>query len=106
MISVLEEIILSAILRLGENAYGVTIRRKVSEITQRDLVYGTLYNTLDQLVQKGLIHKTRGEPTGERGGRSRMLYTLTERGIRELKEARELQNKIWRGLAGFMSERE
>lgn len=106
MISVLEEIILSAILRLGENAYGVTIRRKVSEITQRDLVYGTLYNTLDQLVRKGLIHKTRGEPTGERGGRSRMLYTLTERGIRALKEARELQNKIWRGLPGFMSERE
>ena len=57
MLSVLEEIILSAIYRLKENAYGVTIRNKVSEVTHRDIIYGTLYNTLEQLVRKGYVHK-------------------------------------------------
>jgi len=76
MLSVLEEIILSAIYRLKDNAYGVTIRNKVSEVTQRDLIYGTLYNTLEQLVRMGYIHKLRGEPTGERGGRSRRLCRM------------------------------
>lgn len=104
MISILEEIILTAIFRLKDNAYGVTIRNKVSEVTQRDLIYGTLYNTLEQLVRKGYVYKTRGEPTGERGGRSRMLYTLTDTGIQALQEARQLQKKIWQGLPGTIAE--
>jgi DNA-binding PadR family transcriptional regulator len=104
MLSVLEEIILSAVYRLKENAYGVTIRYKVSEVTHRDLIYGTLYNTLEQLVRKGYVRKTRGEPTGERGGRSRMLYTLTEKGVQALQDARELQKKIWHGLPDTIAE--
>jgi len=106
MLSVLEEIILSAIYRLKDNAYGVTIRNKVSEVTHRDIIYGTLYNTLEQLVRKGYIYKLRGEPTGERGGRSRMLYTLSETGIQALQDARELQNKIWQGLPDTIAEQE
>jgi DNA-binding PadR family transcriptional regulator len=97
-LTVPEQLILTAIWRLGENAYGVTIRRKVAEVTQKDLIYGTLYNFLDQLLRKGYVTKTPSEPTGERGGRRKMIYGITEKGLLALKEARELQEAIWEGI--------
>lgn len=97
-LSVLEEIILTAVLRLGEEAYGVTVRRKAEEVTGRDILYGTLYNTLDQLVRKGLLSRTEGRPTAERGGRSKIYYRLTARGLCSLREARALHQQIWKGL--------
>ncbi|MBN2431989.1 MAG: helix-turn-helix transcriptional regulator [Acidobacteria bacterium] len=97
-LSVPEQLILTAIWRLGKDAYGVTIRRKVAEVTQKDLIYGTLYNFLDQLLRKGYVTKTPSEPTGERGGRSRMIYGITEKGLLALREARALQESIWAGI--------
>ncbi len=97
-LTVSEEIILTAIWRLEDNAYGVTIRKKVEEVTRRDIIYGTLYNILAQLVRKGYVNKSRGMPTSERGGRSKMYYQLTSTGISALQEARELQKLIWEGL--------
>ncbi len=97
-LTVSEEIILTAIWRLEDNAYGVTIRKKVEEVTRRDMIYGTLYNILAQLVRKGYVNKSRGMPTSERGGRSKMYYQLTSTGISALQEARELQKLIWEGL--------
>ena len=97
-LSVLEEIILTAVLRLGNDAYGVTVRQKAEEVTGKDILYGTLYNTLDQLVRKGLLSKTQGRPTAERGGRSKMYYHVTSDGLRSLREARALHIQIWEGL--------
>lgn len=94
-LSVLEEIILTSILKLKDNAYGVTIRKKVVNILKRNLFYGTLYNALDQLVKKDYIQKKHSEPVSSRGGRSKILYNLTPKGILALKEARELQKLIW-----------
>jgi DNA-binding PadR family transcriptional regulator len=102
--TVLEEIVLTAILRLKDNAYGVQIRQKVAEVTKKELIYGTLYNTLDQLVRKGLISKSRGVPVAERGGRSKIYYRLTPRGLRALHEARDLHNKIWDGIKELIEE--
>jgi PadR family transcriptional regulator PadR len=93
-----EEIILTVILRLKENAYGVTIRKKIAEVTKSDITYGTLYNLLGQLTRKGYVLKMRSQPTGERGGRSRMYYTLTETGIKALEESRELHRSLWDGI--------
>lgn len=93
-----EEILLTAIFRLKDNAYGVTIRRKVAEVTDKDIIYGTLYNTLDQLLRKGYVTKTRGKPMAERGGRSKMFYNLTPAGIQALHESRELQKRIWEDI--------
>ena len=70
-ITVLEEIILTTIFRLKEEAYGVSIRRTVSEITKKDIIYGTLYNTLDQLLRKDYVRKRLGKPTPQRGGRGK-----------------------------------
>ena len=97
-LTISEEIILTAIWRLKDNAYGVTIRKKVEEVTRRDMIYGTLYNILAQLVRKGYVKKSRGMPTSERGGRSKMYYQLTSAGIKALQEAHELQKLIWEGL--------
>jgi PadR family transcriptional regulator PadR len=93
-----EEILLTAIWRLEDNAYGVKIRKKVAGVTGRDIAFGSLYNILAQVVRKGYVKKERGVPTSERGGRSKMYYRLTPRGISALKAARRLQQLIWEGL--------
>ena len=98
-----EEIILTVILRLKENAYGVTIRKKIAEVTKSDIAYGTLYNLLGQLVRKGYVLKKRSQPTRERGGRSRMYYTLTKTGINALEEARELHKSLWEGIPDIIT---
>jgi len=93
-----EEILLTSILRLKDDAYGVSIRKKIEEVTGRDIAYGTLYNILAQLVRKGYVKKSRGMPTSERGGRSKMYYTLTLPGIKALESARNLHQMIWKNL--------
>ena len=69
-LSLAHQSIMLAIWRLGENAYGVTIRKQVAAVTGRTYAYGTLYNFLNQLAMKGYIRKTVGSPTPKRGGRS------------------------------------
>lgn len=96
-----EEILLTAIWRLKDNAYGVTIRKKVAKVTKKNVIYGTLYNSLGQLLRKGYVTKTRSKPMAERGGRSKMFYTLTPSGIKALQKARELQRRIWEGIPEF-----
>lgn len=103
-LSVLEQMIMSAILSLKENAYGVSIRQRVTETTRKRLMYGTLYNTLDQLVRKRYVTKSRGEPTSERGGRSKIYYRISPEGLHALRAAYELQKSIWDGIPEFVSE--
>jgi len=90
-----ESIILLAILRLEDNAYGVTIREKIEEIAQRSISYGTLYSYLDQVHRKGYVSKSAGKPSPERGGRRKIFYKLTADGKGALKAAHELQKVIW-----------
>jgi len=104
-LTVAEEIILTAILRLEDNAYGVAIRKKVAEVTQKEFIYGTLYNLLDQLVRKGFVSKIRGTPTSERGGRSKIYYALTPSGVEALQHARSLHKKIWEGLPDLAADK-
>ncbi len=97
-LTISEEILLTTIWRLKDNAYGVTIRKKIAEIAKKDIIYGTLYNLLGRLVKKGYVTKTRSQPIKLRGGRSRMYYALTPSGIKALNNARELHKSIWEGL--------
>ena len=96
-----EQIIIMAIWMVRDNAYGVAIREKAMEITGRNLHYGTLYNTLAKLANKGLISPSRGEPTSERGGRSKIFYTITPPGLKALDKAKELQKSLWQVMKGF-----
>jgi len=94
-LSLTHQSIMLAIWRLGESAYGVTIRKQVAAVTGRTYAYGTLYNFLNQLAMKGYIRKTVGSPTPKRGGRRKIFYTLTPAGSRALHKARRMQQAIW-----------
>lgn len=71
-----EELVLLAILRQGENAYGVPIRQALEEATGRSISVGSLYTTLSRLEEKGLVQSRVGEPTTERGGRAKRYYEV------------------------------
>lgn len=90
-----ESIILLAILKLEENAYGVKIREKIKDIAQRSISYGTLYSYLDQIHRKGYVTKSIGTPLPERGGRRKIFYRLTPQGAEALQAAHRLQKVIW-----------
>ncbi len=94
-LSLSEELVLWAIWRLGDNAYGVTIRRHMSQATLRIYPYGTLYGTLAKLVRRGFATKTVGEPEAVRGGRSKNFYRITAAGLNALKDACELKKALW-----------
>ena len=97
-LTLLEQMILAAIIALKTDAYGVSIRRAVEKLTGKRLMYGTLYNTLSQLLRKGYVLKSKGDPTPERGGRSKMYYRVTREGLEAMKKAQELHRSIWEGI--------
>lgn len=90
-----EEMILWAVWKLKTNAYGVTIRKQVSERTGRIFPYGTLYGILAKLGRKGYVIKRVSDPTPIRGGRSRNYYYITSQGREALKVAMELKKTLW-----------
>jgi len=93
-----DEILLLAILRLKENAYGVTIIKEVKERTGKKLTFGSLWVSLDILHKRGLVVKRMADPTPERGGRSKIYYSLTPQGVRALQDVREFQKSLWQGV--------
>ena len=97
----LEEILLLAIWRLKNDAYGVSIRNRVMEITKENMTYGTLYSSLDQLVKKGYVKKSIGEPTQERGGRRKIYYAILPRGFEALRRAQQLTKTLWDDVSDF-----
>lgn len=91
-----EEVYLLAIRELKDNAYGVTIKKKVSQKSGKVLSYGGLYFMLAQLARKDLVLKTPGEPTNKRGGRRKYFYSLTDKGKKALEATYEFQTKLWK----------
>ena len=90
-----EQIFLIAIYHLRDEAYGVKIRKKITDLTGSSLLFGTLYNTLDSMVKKGYVVTRKGEPTPQRGGQNKVYYSLTKEGLVSLQKARELQKSLW-----------
>jgi len=93
-----EQIVLLAILRLGDEAYGVPIRLDIERRTGRSLTVGALYRTLDRLEDKGYVSSAFSNPTAERGGRSRRYFTVKPLGLRTLRASREALTAMWDGL--------
>jgi DNA-binding PadR family transcriptional regulator len=93
-----EEIILSALWMLGGQAHGSQIRGKVVELSKKDVVYGTLYNLLEVLINKKYVVSRKDDPTPEKGGKRKTIYTITPDGKKALLETRELHESIWRDL--------
>lgn len=79
-----EQMVLLALLRLRDNAYGVTIRAEIERRAGREVSIAAVYTTLDRLEKKGLLSSRVGEPTAQRGGRSKRYFRLEPAGAEAL----------------------
>lgn len=94
----LELTTLLAVARLGDDAYGLAVRRDLAERIGRDYSVGAVYTTLQRLQDKGLLTSRAGEPLPVRGGRARRHFTITGAGARALREAERHGASIWAGV--------
>jgi PadR family transcriptional regulator, regulatory protein PadR len=93
-----EQMILLAVLQRKEDAYGATIYDELSRHTRRAVARGAVYMTLDRLEKKGLLESTLSDPTPERGGRAKRVYSLTRPAVQALKASRRTLLSLWTGL--------
>lgn len=100
-----EQIFLIAIWHLKDDAYGVKIQKKIVEMTGTSILFGTLYNSLENLVKKEYVITKKGEPTAQRGGNNKVYYIITEEGLTALQQARELQANLWGSMPDILTER-
>jgi DNA-binding PadR family transcriptional regulator len=97
-----EQMVLLAVLLLREEAYGVTIRRELEERVGRSPTRGALYTTLERLEAKGYLTSRMGNPTPQRGGRSKRYFKVTPAGVSGLKASREAMEELWRGVGPIL----
>jgi PadR family transcriptional regulator PadR len=93
-----ELMVLLAILRVGEGAYGVPIARELEASSGKDVLLGSVYAALDRLESKDLVSSSIGDPTPERGGRAKKYCTVTAKGLREIRETHRTLVRLWRGV--------
>jgi DNA-binding PadR family transcriptional regulator len=93
-----EQAVLLAVARLGDDAYGVAIRRDISQFGKNRVSVGALYVTLERLESKGYLRSRMGEATAVRGGRAKRFYTLTASGASVLRATRERHERMWAGV--------
>ncbi len=90
-----EEMILLAIWKLQDNAYGVTIREYLERMAGVKWLFGAIYSPLGRLMDWGYVESYESEPLPERGGRRKTLYRLTSDGKEALLKVRELNTAMW-----------
>ena len=88
-----EQVVLLAVARLGQEAYGMRIRREIEERTGRAVSIGAVYATLERLADKGCLRGRAGDE-----GRARRFFTVTDTGIDALETSREIHTRMWAGL--------
>jgi PadR family transcriptional regulator PadR len=93
-----EQLVLWALVRLGDDAYGTTIHSEIESRARRTCALGALYTTLDRMETKGLISSRMGEPTPERGGRAKKYFCIEGAGARALKDSYETTQRMAKGL--------
>lgn len=93
-----EQAVLLAILLLRGNAYGVLIRRHLTERLEREVSFGAVYATLERLETKGYLSSWIGGATAERGGRSKRYYKIEAPGQRALRDAKNRAAALWGAL--------
>lgn len=93
-----EQVVLLAVLRVGEEAYTNPLLAEIRRAGGREVARGALYTALDRLEAKGLLDSRMGEPLAERGGRARRYFSVTARGKAALRESRRALLRLWDGL--------
>jgi PadR family transcriptional regulator PadR len=94
-----EYLMLTAVARLGEGAYGVTIREEIEDATGRQCSLGALYTTIERLESKGLVKTSMGDPTPQRGGRPKRMVRITAKGAQAASEFYNAVMRVSRGVA-------
>ena len=92
----LEEQVMLSVVRTGDEAYGMNVRRELESVTGRTITIGSVYATLDRLEAKGLVVSTRAAGTD---GVSRRIFELTQAGQRSLAETRVVRERLWAGVS-------
>jgi PadR family transcriptional regulator, regulatory protein PadR len=100
-----ELMVLLALVRLREDAYGVTISRELEKYRRRSVALGSVYAALERLEKKSLVTSRVGDPTPERGGRAKRFFQVTKEGLRELQETRRVLTQLWQKLPQLEGER-
>jgi PadR family transcriptional regulator PadR len=98
LLTKLEEMVLIAVLRLKDKAYGISIYKYIVDLTGSRPAMSSVYFPLERLVRRGFLSAVLGDPAPVRGGMRKKYYTLTREGLRALQDNRELTQKAWRGL--------
>ena len=98
MLGEFEQLVMLAVLRAGEEAYVVPIRRAIVDGSRRAVSLAAVYKTLTRLEEKGFVVARVGEPTPERGGRRKRYYTVTAAGRRALRQSVEVLRRMAHGL--------
>ena len=93
-----ELMILLAVLRAGEEAYGVAVARDIEQTTGRTVLLGAVYAALERLERNGVVASAMGEPTAARGGRAKRFFRVTPRGLRAVKDTQQALVALWSGL--------
>jgi PadR family transcriptional regulator len=102
MIGGLEQMVLLATLRLGDEAYAVTIRREIEKRSGKRVARGALYTVLERLSDKGYLTSRMGDSTPERGGRPKRFYKVSASGVNALRDSREAIVRLWQGLESVL----
>jgi PadR family transcriptional regulator, regulatory protein PadR len=100
-----EQIVLLAILRVGEDAYAIPVREEIEARTGRSVARGALYTALERLEAKRCVRSRLGAPLPERGGRARRYFTVTPAGLSALRASRKSLLQLWQGLEGVLEQR-
>jgi PadR family transcriptional regulator, regulatory protein PadR len=100
-----ELMLMLTVIHLGEEAYGVTISRRLEKHRKRSVAIGSVYAALERLEEKGLVSSVLGEPTPERGGKAKRYFRVTQEGLRQIHRTREVLTGMWRRLPDWKGER-
>jgi PadR family transcriptional regulator PadR len=93
-----ELMVMLAIIRIGDDAYGVSISDEIEDTTGTEVLLGSVYDALARLEDKGLIESRLGDATPERGGRAKRHFRPTSKGLRVVRDTRRALVKLWKGL--------
>jgi PadR family transcriptional regulator, regulatory protein PadR len=97
-VGILEEQVMLAVLRTGDDAYGMNVRRELEAVTGRDVTIGSVYITLDRLEAKGLVASARPTSAMRATANSRRVFAVTPLGLRVLEETRAMRDRLWAGV--------
>jgi DNA-binding PadR family transcriptional regulator len=93
-----ELMILLAVLRVGDDAYGVPVAREIESTARRTVARAAVYAALDRLESRALVISRQGEPTPERGGRAKRYFTVTSKGVKAVRDTQRALTALWQGL--------